>query len=230
MASPSTTARSRTPQALDADDALAMRAVELATWARRNARMVITVAGVVAAAVVVALLIRYQAQVKADRAAEEWLAVQAATTQGAAGIAPLASFATKFDGTVEADEARLALAQMYLDQNQPQQAVNQARQVVDHGGVMAFQGGMMLGAAQAAAGQKPQAIQAYLKAAESTDLVFQRIEARSEAALLQEEAGNWSAAAEIYRSMLADTKEGTLDRAVTELRLAETESHLAGRH
>jgi predicted negative regulator of RcsB-dependent stress response len=228
MASPSTTARSRTPR-LDADDALALRTAELAAWARRNARTVMIAAGVVVAVVLVAFFVRYQNQRKADRAAEEWLSVQAAAAQGPSGIAQLAAFATSFDGTAEADVARLAMAQMYLEQNQPQQAVNQARRVADGGGVMDFQGRMMLGAALAASNQKPQAIEAYLKAAEGTDLVYQRQEARSEAALLHEESGNWAGAAQVYRSMLPDAKEGTLDRAVVDLRLAEAESHLGGR-
>jgi hypothetical protein len=227
MASPSTTARSRTPKALDADDAMAMRAAELAAWARRNVRTILIAAVAVLAIAVVAFFVRYSGQRKADQAATQWLTVESAVAEGPAGAARLSSFATTYDGTPEADEARLSLAQMYLDQNQPQKAVTEARRVADGGGLLAFQGRMMLGGALAAAGQKDAAIAEYVKAAGESDLVYQRQEARSQAALLHEQAGNWTAAAQVYRTMLPDAKEGTLDRAVIELRAAEAEAHLA---
>jgi hypothetical protein len=229
MASPSTATRKRTHTALDADDAMAMRAAELAAWAGRNVRTILIVFGVVLAAAVVAFFIRYQNQAKADQAATQWLSVQAAAQQGTGGVAQLTSFATTYDGTPEADEARLALATMYMDQNQPQRAVNEARRVAEGGGLLAYQGRMLLGAALAAAGQRDQAVAAFTTAASESDLLYQRQEARSEAALVHEQAGNWAAAAQMYRSMLADAKEGSTDRAVVELRIAEAEAHLVGR-
>lgn len=52
-------------------------------------------------------------------------------------------------------------------------------------------------------------------------------EALNQAALLQEGAGNWQGAADLYREILKDTEEGTVDRSVIEMRLAEAEGHLA---
>ena len=228
MASTSTTARSRKPQALDAEDAMAMRAAELAAWAQRNIRTVIIAAGVVLVLLLVFFATRLTSQRRAERAAAQWLQVQDAAQQGTAGVPRLASFANSFDGTPESAEARLAVASIYLDQNQPQNAIPEARRVADAGGPMSFQGWMLLGAAQARANQRDAAIQTYLKAADETELVFQQQEARSEAALLNEEAGKWTAAAQIYATMLADTEEGTMDRSVVELRKAEAESRAAG--
>jgi hypothetical protein len=230
MASPTTTtARSRKHQALSSDDAMAMRAAELSAWARSNARTIMIAAGVLVAIAAVAMFLRWQNQAKADRAASAWLSAQEAVNMGPNGLAQLTSFAGSYDGTPEADEARLAMARIYLDQNQAAKAVTEARRVADGGGVLAFQGRILLGGALAASGQREQAIQTYLQASEESELVYQRQEARSEAALLHEQAGNWAAAAQVYRSMLPDAKEGTLDRAVVELRVAEAEAHLSAR-
>ena len=56
---------------------------------------------------------------------------------------------------------------------------------------------------------------------------FQRAEALNQAAILQEGAGNWQGAADLYREMLKDTKEGTMDRSIIEMRLAEAEAKIA---
>jgi len=225
MASSSTTARNRAPQAsLDAEDRLAMRAAELAAWARRNVQTILIVAAVALVAVVGTLMYRWNQQRRADEAATQWLQVQGAVNAGPAGIAQLSTFANNYAGTNEADEARLAMANLYLDQNQAQRAVEEARKVADRGGVMAVQGRMLLGAALAKLGQRDQAIAAYMQAADEAELLFQRYEARSEAALLYEEAGNWAKAAETYRAMLQDTEEGTVDRSIMELRVAEAEA------
>lgn len=224
-----TTARSRTSKALDSDDAIAMRAAELAAWAQRNVRTILTAAVAVLAIFAVVFGLRYMNQRKADRAAAAWMETQAAAEQGAAGVARLTSFAAAHAGTPEASEARLAAATIFMRQNQPQQAVEQARRVVDAGGPFTYQALMTLGAAQAGAGQTAEAVQSYLRAAEETEMVFQRQEARSEAAQLHEQTGNWKAAAEVYRSMLPDTEEDSADRGVIELRVTEAEARAAGR-
>jgi predicted negative regulator of RcsB-dependent stress response len=230
MASPSTTARNRAPQAsLEAEDRIAMRAAELAAWARRNVQTIGIVTGIVLAVVIGTLVYRWNQQRKADEAAVQWLQVQSAAAEGPAGVARLTTFANNYAGTNEADEARLTLAGMYLDQNQAAKAAEEARRVAEGGGVMAFQGRMMLGAALAKQNQRDQAIAAYLQAASETDLLFQRQEARSEAALLYEEAGNWAKAAETYRAMLQETEKGTVDRTIMELRVAEAEARAGAR-
>lgn len=224
-----TTARSRTPKALDADDAMALRAAELAAWAQRNVRTILTAAVAVLAVFAVIFGMRYMNLRKADRAAAAWMEVQGAVDQGPAGLPRLTSFATTYAGTAEAAEARLAAAAIYLRQNQPQQAIDQARRVADAGGFFAYRGLMSLGAAQAQAGQRAEAIQSYLKAAEETEMAFERQEARIEAALLHEEASNWKGAAEIYRSMIPDTEEGSPDRGIIELRATEAEARAGAR-
>lgn len=224
MASSSTTARNRASQTLDAEDRLAMRAAELAAWAKRNVQTILIVAAVALVAVAGTLMYRWNQQRKADEAAVQWLQVQSAADAGPQGAVQLSTFASNYAGTNEADEARLALANLYLGQGQAPKAAEEARKVADRGGVMAVQGRMLLGAALAKQGQRDQAIAAYLQAATDSDLLFQKQEARSEAALLYEEAGNWAKAAETYRAMLQDTEEGTMDRAIMELRVAESEA------
>ncbi|HEX8429793.1 MAG TPA: hypothetical protein VF625_00855, partial [Longimicrobium sp.] len=103
-----------------------------------------------------------------------------------------------------------------------------ARAVAESDGPVEFQGRMMLGAVMARTGNRAGALAAYAEAASETDLSYQRQEARSEAALLHESAGEWKEAAAMYRQMLADTEEGTMDRSIVEMRVAEAEGHLVG--
>jgi predicted negative regulator of RcsB-dependent stress response len=226
MASPSA-ARTRRPQtALEPEDAFAMRAAELSAWAQRNVRNILIAAGVLCVLVAGIIFWQISKQRAAAAAAAEYLSVSQAS--GPAGIARMERFVAQYPNTPEADQARLALASQYLDSNQTPKALAHARSVAESGGPIEFQGRMMLGAVLARTNDRKGALAAYADAARETDLPFQRQEARSEAALLHESAGEWKEAAAMYRQMLADTKEGTMDRSIVEMRVAEAEGHLIG--
>lgn len=224
MASPSV-ARRPTRTEIDSDDALAMRAAELAAWAQRNVRVILAAA--VAALLGIGGYLYYQwsqAQ-RAERAATQFLQVQAgAGSDTTAIVGGLESFVRRFDGTAEADEARLQLGETYLRRNQAPKALEILRPLAGSGSPMAFQAQMLVAAAQNASNQRDQAVRTYLAAADETDLVHQRVEALSEAAVLREQAGDWRGAAELYRRMTGDTEEGSLERSVLELRVAEAEA------
>ena len=224
MASPSV-ARRPTRTEVDTDDALAMRAAELAAWAQRNVRLILTAA--VAALLGVGGYLYYQwsqAQ-RADRAAIQFLQVQSsAGADTVAIVRELESFVRRFDGTVEADEARLQLGETYLRRNQAPKALEILRPLAGSGSPMAFQAQKLVAAAQNASNQRDQAIRTYLDAADDTDLAHQRLDALSEAAVLREQAGDWRGAAELYRRMTAETEEGSPERAVLELRITEAEA------
>ena len=229
MASPA--AARRTPRnTIESDDAVAMRAAELAEWARRNARAILIGAVVALVAVGGYMAYRMSADQRAERASQQYLTVQqnvATTADSAAARRELESFIRRFDGTREADEARLELGQRLLGAGQVKEAIPHFRAVAEGGSPMAYQGASLLGAALAQDGQRDQAIRAYLDIADDAELQYQKQQARSEAAILHEQAGNWKAAADLYRVMRDASKEGSLERSILELRVAEAEGHAA---
>lgn len=228
MASPSVARTRRAPSTVDSDDAIAMRAAEVGEWAKANSRRIMTVAAVIGVVLVAAVAYFLFQRSNEAKASAEYLRVSNAAP-GSQRTAQLEGFVARYGGTTEGKEARLELAGLYLDANQPQKALPHAREVAGSGGDLKYQGQLMLGSVLARTNDRAGAIQAYRDAAAATKLPYQRAEALNQAALLQESAGNWQAAADIYREILKDTEEGSLDRSVIEMRLAEAEGHLGAR-
>lgn len=216
------------PAALEHEDALSARAAQLAAWAKKHARIIMTVTAVAAVAVAVFLYVRMSQAARERAASAQYLSVAAAAQSGVTGAPQLETFVRSYDGTTEADEARLELGRIYLAADQPQKALPHLRAVAGSGGRLEYQGKMALAAALAQTNDRAGALRAYAEAAESAPLQFQRHEARSQAALLHEAAGEWKAAADLYRQILADTEAGSVDRSIVEMRLAEAEGRLAG--
>ncbi|HEX8829915.1 MAG TPA: hypothetical protein VF705_02060 [Longimicrobium sp.] len=229
MASPSVARTRRVPASIESDDAFAMRAAELGDWAKRNIRRIMMVAGALAAVLLLAMGYFLLQARKSAAASAEYLQVQGSLAPGAPGIQQLERFVAQYGGTTEGNEARLQLAGLYLDANQAPKALPHAREVADDGGVLEYQGHMMVGAVLTRTGDRNGALEAYREAAGATELDYQRAEALSQAALLNETAGQWQAAVDLYREMLKDTEEGSLDRSIVEMRLAEAEARLPAR-
>jgi predicted negative regulator of RcsB-dependent stress response len=221
MASPSV-ARRELRKAVDADDAVMLRAAEMAEWTRKNATAVI-VAAVVALALVGGLLYYrvYKSQ-RAERAAMQYLQVQATlpndTTQA---IRQLDTFASRFDGTTEAAEARMAAAQLWLQKGQAARAADAVRPVAEGGTPVADQGAWMLGAALAQANRRQQAIDTFLELARDTKLAYLKQDALTQAAILREQGNDWRGAAELYAQVAESMEKGSPDRAIVEMHLAE---------
>lgn len=219
----STVARSRQPQsALASEDALSLRAAELATWAKRNVRVIIGVAAVLL--VVIAGLVVWRVQVAERRAAaaERLLALrQNPAIASASGTAELQAFVQQYEGTREAEEARLMLAEAQLRAGQPAQAARALEPLAGSGSPLAGQAAMMLGSARAEAGDVPGAVRAYEQAAEKLDARYQKFEALAQAALIHEQAGDHPAAVALYERMLADTDDESMQQSVIQMRLTE---------
>ncbi len=224
MASPSV-ARRNPRSSIEHDDAVALRAAELKAWAGKNVKVILTVAAVLVVAVAVFMVNRVSAGNRADRAAAAWADAQGkvATGDSAAALAELRNFAGRYGGTAEADQARLELAARLIASGKAKDALAPLRAVKGSSPV-AYQATMLLGAALAADNQRDEAIRTYQRAADGAELDFQRSQALSEAALLHEQAGNWAAAAQIYQRMRDAAEEGSVQRQVVELRLAEAQA------
>ena len=218
----SSVARRELRKAVDPDDAVMMRAAEMAQWARNNARAVL-ISVVVALAVVGGVLYYriYQSQ-RAERAAIQYLSVQATLPEDTtAAIRSLDAFASRFDGTTEAAEARLQVAQLWMDKGQPAKAVEAVRPVAEGSTPVADEGAWILGSAQAQAGRGQQAVDTFVKLAERTKLQYMKHDALTEAAALREQANDWRGAADLYARAAQGMEKGSQDRAVVEMHLAE---------
>ena len=227
----STVARSRQQIGkLDSEDAMALRAAELSAWARRNARMIISIAAVALVVVGGLLVWKYQQGAKRAEAGERLLAMSAnPALMTAAGTRELEQFIRSYDGTPEADEARLMLAQSLLDQRQARQAIPHLQKVAGGRSELAVQALMMLGSTHAQAGDRAAAIRAYQQAADKADMKYQKFEALGQAALQHEAGGNYKAAADIYSGLLAESDKGSQQATVIEMRMTEALARSGGR-
>lgn len=221
--SSSTVARTRPANStLHPDDAMALRAAALSAWARRNARMIIGLSALAVLVVGGLVVWGYMKSQREARAAEELMALrQNPAVATAAGSRELETFIQQYDGTTEADEARLMLAELRMNGGNPRAAVTELTRLAGSGSSLAAQAGMMLGSAQAQAGDRPAAIRAYEQAAEKSNLRYQRFEALGQAALQHEVGGNYAGAAEIYRRLLADADPNSEQRTIVEMRMTE---------
>lgn len=232
MASTSVASRSDRHYHVDPDDRATQRAMAFAAWAKRNRTMIIAAAVIALVLVAGILYYRYdQARQRADASAAYMSVQQAAETAGnpAAVTRQLTNFIAAHSGTPEAAEARLALAEIHLRGNEPQKAIEVLREPAAGSSPLAVQAAMLLGAAQAEAGQREAAIQTYTQAAERAEAPYLRNEALTEAALVYEQAGNWKGAAELYRRVVDASEKGTMDRTIAEMRLTEAEARAGGR-
>lgn len=228
MASPSVaSSRTRnTAHTVSDDDAVMVRALQLSEWARRNARVVIGVSAIAIVALLAYLFYGYQKRQSEERASIAFSQVEQTALSGNATLAQrdLTTFIRRFDGTVQADQARLLLAKVHLDAGKAREAVT-VLQAVDEGPgtPVGAQGAMLLGAAQNQAGNRQAAIASYMGVAEAAELEYQQEEALAEAALLRQQGGDFAGAAELYRRLMGMAEEGSFERSLYEMRLAEAE-------
>jgi predicted negative regulator of RcsB-dependent stress response len=225
MASPSV-ARRAPRHEVETDDVVMMRAAELAQWARNNARAVMFTAVALLVAVGAVLYYQYYKTQRAGRAASAYLQVQATLPNDTAqAIRTLQNFTNQFPGTNEADEARIAAAQILLAKGDANRAITTVRPAADGSSSVAQNAQMVLADAQAQAGKRQEAIAGYLDVAKSAKLDYVRRNALNQAALLREQGNDYKGAAELYTQMLDGLEKGSGERQIVELHLAEAQAH-----
>ena len=227
----SVASRSNRPRTtVETDDVVMARAFAFASWAQKNARTIVIAAAVVAVAAAGYLYYRYYEAHRAGRAGAEFMAVAAQARSGGneqLAARDLDNFAHKFDGTAEADEARLMLAQIKLKANKPKEALPVLQTVAGNNTPVRTQGMIMLGEAQAAAGDVNAAAATFQKAADDASSAFDRTQALRELALLNEQKGDWNAATAAWQKLVDSTDKTSPDRMEFEMRLGEAQAHVA---
>lgn len=230
MSAQSVAGSGRRPTTPDTDDALVLRALEFSAWAKRNVRLIVGAAVVLAVALGALVYWRIYKADREERAAAEFLQLQQTAAAGNMQLASrdMEQFIRRFEGTVYSEEARIALAQLHLQQDSAAKAVEilaGAEQRIDS--PLGPQAALLLAAAQQAAGDNEAAIATYLAVADEAELRFRVVAALEAAAQLHARAGNHAEAAGLYQRLADMSPEGSAERQVYQMRLAEAEA-LAG--
>lgn len=225
MSAQSIAGRSRRPSSPDSDDALLGRALEFTGWAKANVRAIVVGAVVLAALIGGLIYYRVYQEDREQRAAGAFLQLQQTAASGNIQLATrdLDQFIRRYNGTVYAEEARITLAQLHLQENEPAKAVALLEDAVENidDSPVGPQAALLLAAAQQAAGDTEAAIGTYLQVAEEADLDFRRTEALENAAALRVQSGDFAGGVELYQRLVEAAEEGTPQHQLYQMRLAE---------
>jgi predicted negative regulator of RcsB-dependent stress response len=218
------TARRVPPPPPTADDVFIERVLETTAWAKSHTRLLVI--GAATLAVLLAGFFYYRNYTTAlrNRAETELTLIRPTVLSGNASLAvrDLEAFLARYGNTPTAREARLLLAQAYLESGQAQNAIQQveplASNVDDPLGVSAA---FLLAGAQEAMAQPDRAVETYLRIADDADQTFQKQRALDAAARIRFEQGNAAAAVQLYDRLLGSIEQDNPDRPIYELRRAE---------
>lgn len=212
----------RVHRASSDDDAFVAGVLETSAWAKTNQRLV--TGGLIALVVLLAagLYYRNYRSKHVDRAAGELTAVRQTVLEGnhQLAIKDLTAYVTKFGNTPGGDEARLMLAQVYMEQNQPAKAIETIKPIAGNGDE-SVSASMILAAAYEAAKDLDKAEATYIKIADDARFGFEKREALERAASIRIERGNVTGANELYHWALETLPEDSPERTVYQMRIAE---------
>lgn len=208
----------------EADDVFIARVLELSGWAKNNSQVLILFG--VAVAVVIFASLYYvdwrQNQAEAAVAELERIAQSVGVSDPEATKISLEQYLERFAGTPYGAEARLLLAQLYLDGGQAGQALTTLQgadaSLRDPLGV---QLASLRARALEAQDQPEQAEALYLRIADEADLDFQKFGALTDAARIRMSTGDYAGAAELYQRLLDEGDFAGEDRGLYEMRLGE---------
>lgn len=218
-------------QSTHGDDVFVERVLEGSVWIKENARTLVIA---LVALIVLTLGFVYYRSTSArlrDVAETELTTIRQTVLAGNAALAvrDLETFLDRFGGTKAAEEARLLLGRAYLDNGEPQKAIDLFQnEVGDLGTPMGVQAGMLLAGAYEMAAQPDQAIATYLRIGERARFDYQKQLALDNAARIRFERGDAAGAVELYDRILQIVPASSPDRQVYELRRAEAAARAQG--
>lgn len=217
--------RSRKQSKDDGEDAFIASILDFSNWARQNQQL-LTVAGVLIAILIAGGLYyySYQSQLN-DQAAEQLEAIyQSVSINDVEGAkVDLATFLDRFSGTAYESEARLLLGELYLEDEEPQQALavlnplgSSPRSAIE------LQGAALLAAAYEQEERWQDAEATYMTIADRSELAFQVRDAMAAAARIRaEHLDDPQGAVELYEQVLAQMEENAPERGRYEMRIQE---------
>lgn len=221
----------RLHQQSTSEDALTERLLQIVLWVKNNLRLVIGGAAVILIAVLATV---YSVNMRQARRAEASLRlneVRQTVLSGnhALSIRDLEAYIARFSGTTSAEEARLLLAHVSLEDAQPATAIEVlgplARKV---GTPLGIPAAFLLGAAYEQNGDAAAAGKTYLRIVEEAPMEYQRREALEHAARIRVAEGDAASAVDLYRRLVGMTPENSPERSFAEMRLAEVSARAQG--
>ncbi len=210
----------------DNRDAFTRFAHGLASWIKKNPRSISV--GLVGVALIVAGLLYYRSfqQTLRETAISELMILSSMDLEPADFATDLEAYVDRFDGTPEADQARVQLGVTLLAQGRSVEAVDAVEGVgTPVTDPIGFSARGVLAAALEAAGDAQAALQVYQELSLTARFPFQRREARASMARIEASLGNYGAAVAIYQEIAeeAEADEDPVEAGVYRLRLGEVE-------
>ena len=211
----------------DADDAFVAGVLDVTNWAQRNQQL-LTVGAVIG---VIALLsgfyyMNYRSQLQEQAAQQLEVIHQSISIQDTeAAKVDLATFLDRFSGTPHEGEARMMLGELYLQSDDPQQAIAVLRPIgASPRTPIAFQAAALLATAYEQEERWDDAQATYLAIANRSELDFQVRNALAAAARIRGAQGDAAGAIELYERVLAQLDENAPERGIIEMRIQEIRS------
>lgn len=218
------------PSAPDDDDLFTSRVLEATVWAQNNAQTLIFASIVVALAVAGTVYYFNFSETRENQSALELEQIHqvAGVVSTEETLAELNRFLDRFGDAASADEARLLLGQVHLENDNVEGAIDALQPLRSRlGEPVALQAGFLLGAAYEQQGLWDEAVATYLDIADETDLGFQLRNALSDAARVRAAQGHYAEAELLLGDLLDELEATDPGRGVIEMRLAEMRARVS---
>lgn len=213
----------RTPPGT-ADDAFTARVLEFTVWARERTHVLVIATVVVVLLVVGLIFWMGQRAQRTEQAALQLEQIQQAVffQEPSASRAQLRTYLDQFRGTPYAVEARLLLAELLLEDQDPAEAVSVLEVVAPSDrDPLRLQATMLLATSYEQAERWDRAAETYRFLRRNAEFSYQRREAGDRLAQMLLVQGDTAAARELLREIVDGLDEESPDRAYFEMRLAE---------
>jgi predicted negative regulator of RcsB-dependent stress response len=213
----------RTPPGT-ADDAFTVRVLEFTAWARDRTHVLVIAVAAAVLLVVGAVFWFGQRQQRVEQAAQELDRIQAAVffEEAPQARAQLRTFLDRFGGTAYEVEARLLLAELLLDDQDPGEAIRVLEAVAPSDrNPLRLQASILLGVAYEQAERWDDAEGLYRWLRRNAEFSFQRRDAGERLAQILVVQGDTAGARTILAEIVNELEEGSPDRSYFEMRLAE---------
>jgi len=213
--------------AAEPDDLFIARVLGLTNWARGNQQALTVGVVVLVIAVLGGLYYRsFQGQLGEQAAQQLEVIHQSIAINDTEGAKiDLATFLDRFGGTAYEGEARLVLGELYLESDDPQQAMAVLRPLgTSPRSPIEFQGAALLAVAYEQEERWEDAEDVYMAIASRSELDFQVRDALSAAARIRGDRGDIAGAIELYERVLSEMDENAPNRGVYEMRIAELQN------
>lgn len=225
------TARKIKRQQSEPDDVFVERVLETSAWAKENSSRLII--GVITLIVVAGLFLYYRNFTRElrDRAETQLSAIRQTVLSGNSALAvrDLEQYLDSYGDTDAAPEARLLLGRAYLENGEPQKAIDLLTgQTANLRGPLAVPMANLLASAYEASGQADQAVTEYLRIADNAPYDYQKWDALESGARVRLQSGDPQGSVELLDRLLQAMPETDPRRQVIELRRGEAAARAQG--